>query len=83
MTRDAIKTLLAGFVLFSCYAVADDPTNSTPSKDKQMQECMAKQRASNSHLTQAAMETVCKNEIDGKGTKDGNDLATAPKQPTH
>lgn len=82
MTRDSIKAVLAGLVLFSCYAVANDPSNSASDKDKNMQECMARQKASNSHLTQAAMETVCKNEIDAKGGKaDGNDLATAPKQP--
>jgi hypothetical protein len=38
---------------------------------------MDKQKASNSSMTQSAMETVCKNEM--KKHKDGNDLATGPK----
>jgi hypothetical protein len=46
-----------------------------------MEECMARQKATNSSLTQAAMETVCKNEVGGQKNKDGNDLATAPQAP--
>jgi hypothetical protein len=39
------------------------------------------QKATNSSMTQAAMETVCKNEANKHQDKDGNDLATAPQAP--
>jgi hypothetical protein len=54
VTRDSIKASLAGLVLLSCYAIANDPP-SVSDKDKSMREC---------RLTQAAVETVCKNEKD-------------------
>ena len=47
-----------------------------------MKDCMARQKATNSSMTQAAMETLCKNEAKNGQTKDGNDLATAPKAPS-
>jgi hypothetical protein len=39
---------------------------------------MAKQKATNSGMTHAAMKTTCKNQISGKG-KNGNDLASGPQ----
>ena len=49
-----------GLLGVSALAVADD---SAPTRDTQaMKDCLAKQKASNSSMTQAAMETVCKNE---------------------
>jgi hypothetical protein len=59
-------------------AIADD---SSTQKSQQMKDCMAKQKAANSGMTQEAMKTVCKNEAKGSQTKDGNDLATAPQSP--
>ena len=47
-----------------------------------MKDCMARQKATNSSMTQAAMRIVCKNEAKNGQTKDGNDLATAPKAPS-
>jgi hypothetical protein len=62
---------------------ADPPGSSQSGNEKQaMKDCMARQKASNSSMTQAAMETVCKNEAKkGKLQKDGNDLATGPQAP--
>jgi hypothetical protein len=75
--------LLTGFVAFSAQAIADDsPSNAMNSKQSQaMKDCMAQQKASNASMTQAAMETVCKNQLKQKD-KNGNDLATGPQTPS-
>jgi Ni/Co efflux regulator RcnB len=42
-----------------------------------MQQCMARQKATNSGLTQLQMQTTCKNQIKTNKThREGNDLAT-------
>ena len=42
-----------------------------------MKDCMAKQKATNSGLTNMQMQTTCKNELKANKTrKNGNDLAT-------
>jgi hypothetical protein len=46
-----------------------------------MKDCMARQKATNSSMTQVAMETVCRNEAKNHKDKDGNDLATGPQAP--
>jgi hypothetical protein len=75
--------LLTGFVAFSAQAIADDsPSNAMNSQQSQaMKDCMAQQKASNASMTQAAMETVCKNQLKQKD-KNGNDLATGPQTPS-
>jgi hypothetical protein len=70
--------IAAGLVIFGSQAIAGDPPSTSQSKDQMMKECMAKQKATNSSMTQEAMETVCKNQIE-KRQKDGNDLATGPQ----
>ena len=77
--KSMINTLiLAGLVIFGTQAIADDSASPTPSKDQMMKDCMAKQKATNSSMSQSAMETVCKNQIE-KQQKEGNDLATGPQ----
>lgn len=77
MKRTMITLALAGLVAISAQAIADDSTKPPPDKAQMMKECMEKQKATNSSMTQSAMETVCKNEVNKH--KDGNDLATGPK----
>jgi hypothetical protein len=72
--------LLAGLISICGQAMGDDSTSTSQSAQK-WKECMDRQKATNSSLTQAAMETVCKNEAKGHQDKDGNDLATAPQAP--
>jgi hypothetical protein len=84
--KTVIKTvILSTLVAAGAQAIADDspstPTSMTQSQKKQRwNDCMAKQKADNATLTQAAMETACKNEMKkDKLQKDGNNLATAPQ----
>lgn len=76
--------IVAGLVMVGAQAIADEPTPTATNKDQMMKDCMAKQKATNSSMTQSAMETVCKNQIE-KQQKDGNDLATGPQanKPPH
>jgi hypothetical protein len=71
---------LTGLMGLSAQVMADDSSATPPNKDQLMQQCMDKQKAANSGMTQTAMETVCKNEINKK-TKNGNDLATGTQAP--
>ena len=73
--------LLAGLVSICGQAIGDDSPPASQEKAHRMQECMARQKATNSGMSQAAMETVCKNEAKGHQDKDGNDLATGPQAP--
>jgi hypothetical protein len=81
MKSPIMAIALAALVVISAQAVADDSSKTKNSADKTqtMKECMERQKAANSSMTHAAMETVCKNEAKGSGTKDGNDLATGTK----
>jgi hypothetical protein len=85
--KTAIKAICLGTLLVAgTQAMADDSTttSTTKSQKKQMwDDCMANQKATNANLTQAAMETACKNEMKkNKLQKDGNDLTTAPTNPS-
>jgi hypothetical protein len=77
--------VLSGFIALSAQAFADDASSNTSSqattmdKSQAMKDCMAKQKATNSGLTHEQMKTTCKNEVSGKKTQDGNDLATGPQ----
>lgn len=83
--KHAIELIaLSGFIALSAQAIADDTSSSTSSqttmdKSQAMKDCMAKQKATNSGLTHEQMKTTCKNEVSGKKTQDGNDLATGPQ----
>jgi hypothetical protein len=81
MTYKMTTALLVGLVSICGLAIADSTPTPTQ-KEQGMKDCMARQKASNSSMTQAAMETVCKNEAKNGKTKDGNDLATAPQAPS-
>jgi hypothetical protein len=66
----------------SVQAIADDsPSSDTAQTKKQsMKDCMAKQKATNSSMTEDAMKTVCKNQLHTqKSIKNGNDLSTGPQ----
>jgi hypothetical protein len=77
MKRTILTAAFAWLVALGGQAIADDSAKAPPNKAQLMKECMERQKASNSGMTQSAMETVCKNEVDKH--KDGNDLATGPK----
>lgn len=83
MTYKMTTALLVGLVSICSQALGDESTPTSARQEQRMKDCMARQKATNSSMTQAAMETVCKNEAkkqQGKD-KDGNDLATAPQAP--
>ena len=85
MKNSMTSIALAALVAISAQAVADNSNktaNNSTDKMQMMKDCMDRQKAMNTGMTQAAMETVCKNEAKGNGTKDGNDLATGPKNNT-
>jgi len=77
MTYKMTTALLVGLVSICGQAIGDDSTQT----EQRMKDCMARQKATNSSMTQAAMETVCKNEAKNHKEKDGNDLATGPQAP--
>jgi hypothetical protein len=81
MTYKMTTALLVGLVSICGQAFGDDSTPTSTQKEQRMKDCMARQKATNSSMTQAAMETVCKNEAKKHQEKDGNDLATAPQAP--
>jgi hypothetical protein len=82
--KTALKTvILSTLVAAGAQAIADEPpsapTAMTKAQKKQIwDDCMAKQKAANAGMTQAAMETACKNELK-KNKNDGNNLATGPQ----
>ncbi|MDP9087700.1 MAG: hypothetical protein M3O26_03030 [Pseudomonadota bacterium] len=84
MKNLVMSLVFAAGAVLGAQAIADDSSKAANSGDKtqMMKECMERQKATNSSMTHAAMETVCKNEMKGNGTKDGNDLATGPKANT-
>jgi hypothetical protein len=71
----------SGLVSICGQAIGDDSTPTSTPREQRMKDCMARQKATNSSMTQAAMETVCKNEAKNHKDKDGNDLATGPQAP--
>jgi hypothetical protein len=76
---------VAAFISFATQVHADDASQSknASNNSQSMKDCMARQKATNSSLTQSAMETVCKNEQKKHKTqKEGNDLATGPQANT-
>jgi hypothetical protein len=79
-----LRPIIAIVALLSSAQVLANNANMSPTSGKThtMKDCMAKQKSMNAGMTQAAMETVCKNETKGNGAKDGNDLATGTKQNT-
>jgi hypothetical protein len=79
MTHKMTVALLVGLVSICSQAIGDDSTPTSAQREQRMKDCMARQKATNSSMTQAAMETVCKNEVKNHKDKDGNDLATGPQ----
>jgi hypothetical protein len=84
MQRSLLAIGLTSMVLLSAPLSAQDSTAHSKKETvaQRMKECMDRQKASNSGMTQAAMETTCRNEAKRDGTKDGNDLASGPKAKT-
>jgi hypothetical protein len=82
--KTVLKTvILSTLVAAGAQAIADDSPSAqspmTAAQKKQLwDDCMAKQKAANAGMTQAAMETACKNELK-KNKNDGNNLATGPQ----
>jgi hypothetical protein len=81
MTYKMTAALLVGLVSICGQAIGDDSTPTSTQREQRMKDCMARQKATNSSMTQAAMETVCKNDAENHKDKDGNDLATGPQAP--
>jgi len=90
MKRSLIALGLMGLVMAGTQAVAQDtssdqqkkPTMSHKAMSHKMKKCIERQKATNSGMTQEAMETTCRNEAKGNGTKTGNDLDSGPKANT-
>jgi hypothetical protein len=80
MERGLKIAALTALMALSAQVMADDSSTTPANKDQLMQQCMDKQKAANSGMTQTAMETVCKNEVNKK-MKSGNDLATGTQAP--
>jgi hypothetical protein len=88
MKHTVITAVLAGLIAAgTCVAQdqaqqgtqtsADSNSDNAGAKNETMKQCMARQKASNSGLTQLQMQTTCKNEMKSNKThKEGNDLAT-------
>jgi hypothetical protein len=85
-----IAATVAGVFAAFAGAIAQDQTqpstqttqqdNNVNAKAMSMKECMARQKAANSGLTNLQMQTTCKNEAKASKTrKSGNDLATGPQ----
>lgn len=92
MKQVLITAALAALVSAGPCAVAQTQPGSQPTQtdtnadsagnknDEAMKQCMARQKATNSGLTDMQMKTTCKNELKGDKTrKEGNDLATGPQ----
>jgi hypothetical protein len=76
--------LFAAFMAMGAQVLADDSTssaNNAAKSNQAMKDCMAKQKATNSSMTQDAMKTVCKNEAKKNKDNGGNDLATGTQAP--
>lgn len=90
MKRSLIAIGLMGLVMAGTQAVSQDsssdqqkkPAMSHKTMSHKMKKCIERQKATNSGMTQEAMETTCRNEAKGDGTKNGNDLASGPKAKT-
>jgi hypothetical protein len=92
MKRILMSAAFSGLVAVGSYAIAQSDTaqsaQSTPggadysnsgssSKPETMKQCMARQKSTNSGLTQEAMHTTCRNEMkQQKMRQQGQDLAT-------
>jgi hypothetical protein len=94
MKHILMTATLAGLIAAGTCAVAQDqppqgsqPTqsdNNSDTQNKSMKQCMARQKATNSGLTNLQMRTTCKNEMKSDKTrKDGNDLATGTQSGDH
>jgi hypothetical protein len=64
---------MTGLLAVGAQAFADD---SSMTQNQSFKDCMEKQKATNSSMTQTAMETVCKNEAKRNKSKSGNNLAS-------
>ncbi len=71
--------MFAALMAFSSQVLADDSTTPTQ-KQNTMKECMARQKAKDSGVSEADMQAMCKKQVDMK--KSGNDLTSAPPAPT-
>ncbi|MDP9083186.1 MAG: hypothetical protein M3N50_05405 [Pseudomonadota bacterium] len=71
--------MCAAIMAFSSQVHADDSTSSTQQQNT-MKECMARQKAKDSSMSEADMQAMCKKQVDMK--KSGNDLTSAPPAPT-
>jgi|HubBroStandDraft_6_1064221.scaffolds.fasta_scaffold1185512_1 hypothetical protein len=88
MKRSVIMAILTGVIAAgTCVAqdqaqqgtqtTSDNSSDNGGAKNETMKQCMARQKATNSGLTQLQMQTTCKNEMKSNKThKEGNDLAT-------
>lgn len=75
-----MKYLMVGIAFTGLIALSSQVLASDSQKQGTMKECMARQKANDSAMTQADMTAACKKELDMK--KSGNDLTSAPPVPS-
>jgi hypothetical protein len=91
MKHMLMSAVCASLVAVGSYAVAQSDTQSasgtdysnsgSSNKSETMKQCMARQKSTNSSMTQEAMQTTCKNEMkQQKLQQQGQDLATGTQQ---
>lgn len=92
MKRMLMSAVFTSLVAVGSYAVAQSDTRSaaagtdysnsgSSNKPETLKQCMARQKSTNSSMTQEAMQTTCKNEMkQQKLQQQGQDLATGTQQ---
>jgi hypothetical protein len=92
MKRMLMSAVFTSLVAVGSYAVAQSDTQSaaagtdysnsgSSNKPETLKQCMARQKSTNSSMTQEAMQTTCKNEMkQQKLQQQGQDLATGTQQ---
>jgi hypothetical protein len=89
MTRTTQTLCLAGLLAIGAQVLGNEASTSSSvsttatNKQQAMHDCMAKQKANNTGMTENAMQTVCRNQLHkNRQQKSGNDLASGPTAET-
>jgi hypothetical protein len=72
--------LFAGIVAMSSPVLADDAATAPTQKHNTMKECVMRQKAKDSTISDEDAKAQCQKQVDMK--KSGNDLTSAPPAPT-
>jgi hypothetical protein len=82
IVKSIVMMALVGLVATGTGASAQSQSEqgTQGNREDTLEQCMSRQKASNSGLTQLQMETTCRNEMKAdKSHKTGNDLASGPQ----